>query len=326
MILVISHDDDDHARGVIAVLRDLGADARLFDVASFPQQASLALRYGDLEGCDLTLEDAQGRLDLRAVDTVWWRRPQPLELDPRVPPAEVQFTYTECAEAITGLWTTLEAFWVNDPGRDRAAAHKAHQLRVADDAGLRIPRTLITNDPHRARAFVDELAPAPTVYKCFSATPEHWRETRVLRADELALLVRVAIAPVIFQEYVPAEVDVRVTIVGDACFPAAITAAADAYPVDFRIDLDRTHIEPTELPGDVEARLRDLLARLGLVYGAIDLRRTPDGEHVFLEVNPAGQWRFVERQTGQPITEAVARTLAAGRPAAPRPATVLGSS
>ena len=70
-------------------------------------------------------------------------------------------------------------------------------------------------------------------------------------------------------------------------------------------------MEAVELPEDVIARLRNLMKRLGLVYGAIDMRLTPDGRYVFLEINPAGQWLFVEQQTGQPITKSLVRLLLA---------------
>jgi glutathione synthase/RimK-type ligase-like ATP-grasp enzyme len=70
-------------------------------------------------------------------------------------------------------------------------------------------------------------------------------------------------------------------------------------------------VEAIDLPQAVADGLRALMSRLGLAYGAIDLRRRSDGEHVFLEVNPAGQWLFVEERTGQPITEQVAAALAA---------------
>lgn len=67
--------------------------------------------------------------------------------------------------------------------------------------------------------------------------------------------------------------------------------------------------EPTELPAEVEEGLLRLLKSAGLRYGSVDMRRTPDGRHVFLEVNPSGQWRFVVDVTGQPITAAMARLL-----------------
>jgi glutathione synthase/RimK-type ligase-like ATP-grasp enzyme len=73
--------------------------------------------------------------------------------------------------------------------------------------------------------------------------------------------------------------------------------------------MENAKFEPTTLPVETEKRIFALMKRLGLVYGAIDLRRTPEGRHVFLEVNPAGEWRFVEERTGQPITKALAKLL-----------------
>ena len=129
---------------------------------------------------------------------------------------------------------------------------------------------------------------------------------------EYGLLDRVAVAPVIFQEFVPAEVDLRVTVIGERLIAAAIHSQELPYPLDFRLFLDRdpgVRMEPTERPAEVEQGLLRLLKSAGLRYGAVDLRRTPGGRHVFLEVNPSGQWRFVEDMTGQPITSAMARLL-----------------
>ena len=76
-------------------------------------------------------------------------------------------------------------------------------------------------------------------------------------------------------------------------------------------------VAAVELPTALQMRLLALQKSLGLVYGAIDLRRTDEGEYYFLEVNPAGQWMFVEQRTGLPIAQAHADLLAAladGRP------------
>lgn len=180
---------------------------------------------------------------------------------------------------------------------------------MAQEVGLTIPRTLITNEPAAARAFV-AAEPGGTIYKAFSATEQEWRETRLLRPEEMAGLDNVAYAPVIFQEYVPAGVDLRITVIGDAIFPAAIHSQETSYPIDFRMDMSQARIEPATLPAETEASLLMLMARLGIVYGAIDMRRTPDGHDVFLEVNPAGQWLFIEQRTHHPITATLARHLA----------------
>jgi glutathione synthase/RimK-type ligase-like ATP-grasp enzyme len=132
----------------------------------------------------------------------------------------------------------------------------------------------------------------------------------VLRPTELQYLEATRLAPVIFQEYVPADVDLRVTVIGDEVFPAAIHSQETEYPFDFRMTMDAARMEADELPADVVDMLHAFMDRLGLVYGAVDMRRTPDGRHVFLEVNPAGQFLFVEERTGQPIAAALARALA----------------
>jgi glutathione synthase/RimK-type ligase-like ATP-grasp enzyme len=51
------------------------------------------------------------------------------------------------------------------------------------------------------------------------------------------------------------------------------------------------------------------MRRLGLAYGAIDLIETPEGGHVFLEVNPGGEWGMLEHDLGLPISEAIADAL-----------------
>jgi hypothetical protein len=311
MILVISHPHDDHASAVLDELRRQGASAFLFDLSNFPRHACLSLAYSAQVPAAFILRPESGRpVDLTSCRAVWWRRPQRFEIDPAIAdPDKRAFAYNECHEAISGLWEALDAFWINPPRLDDAAAKKSLQLRAASEVGLVIPQTLITNDPEDARAFIASIGAARTIYKAFSATERDWRETRLLHPNELPLLDHVRLAPVIFQEYVPAEVDLRVTIVGSHQFPAAIRAREGGYPFDYRIDMGTARIEPTILPVDVQRALGRLMERLGLVYGAVDMRRTPDGQHVFLEINPAGQWLFVEEQTEQPITRTLAELL-----------------
>ena len=84
------------------------------------------------------------------------------------------------------------------------AQRKSYQLKIAQDVGLRIPATLMTNDPTEARRFVDARGYREIVYKSFSSTEEEWRETRLLRENEVQLLDHVQHAP-IFQHYVEAR-------------------------------------------------------------------------------------------------------------------------
>jgi glutathione synthase/RimK-type ligase-like ATP-grasp enzyme len=309
MILILSTHRDEHAQAVQIELSKRGARWQLLDLSEFPQRLGLRMQY-DASSHSFVFGCADSGLDLDDCGSIWWRRPQSPEISPRVNRgSHRQFALNESAEALAGLWHAVDAFWVNDPARDQVAQRKAYQLRVAQEVGLTIPITLITNCSCAATEFVEKRGHDRVIYKSFSALEHEWRETRLLRADEVSLLDNVQYTPVIFQEYIEASVDLRVTIVGDDIFAAAIHSQDTSYKVDFRIDIANARIEATQLPDDVESHLRELMRRLGLVYGAIDMRLTPDGRHVFLEINPAGQWLFVEHFSGQPITSTLARLL-----------------
>jgi glutathione synthase/RimK-type ligase-like ATP-grasp enzyme len=308
VILIVSHATDDHAASVLSALKREGHRAALIDTAQFPRDAMLTQCFNQKRWqYELTLDG--NKLDLDAYHAGWWRRPQPFTLHEGISPQAASFTYTECHEAISGLWSALDIAWVNPPALDEVAHHKPYQLKIASQVGLPIPRTLITNDPDAARRLIDELGPERTIYKTFLATEQCWRETRFIKPQELEMLNRVQLAPVIFQEYVPAISDIRVTVVGSTIFATAIFPAPGGYEVDYRMDLEGAKFEPTKIPVQTERKIFALMKRLGLVYGAIDLRRTPEGALVFLEVNPAGEWRFLEERTGQPITKALANLL-----------------
>lgn len=306
MILLISHPHDEHARRVLEVLRRRGADGLLFDTARFPRGIGLTVHSTDGAGWQAEATVDGTRHDLADVRVVWWRRPLPYELHDEVAGAEDRaFAYGECHHAVTGLWSSLDAFWINDPEHDEVASRKMYQLKLASHLGLRTPRTCVTNEPHAAAQFAAGEGDEGTIYKSFAATERAWRETRLLRPEERELFDNVRFAPVIFQERIPAVADVRVTIVGDQVFPAQIRTSASGYQYDFRMTMDHAEMRPHELPQEIEKRLLELMTTLGIVYGAVDLRLTPEGDYVFLEVNPAGQWLFIEVQTGQPITEAL---------------------
>ncbi len=311
MILVVSSQTDVHALAVMQELAQQKRTAELFDLSLFPQQLRLSMCYAAAGGHHFSIQRQDGtRLDLAECRSIWWRRPQAFVLAPDLKqPAYRNFALSESHEALTGLWQALNSFWVNPPLSDDAAHRKAYQLKIAQEVGLAIPHTLISNDPTAVNEFIASQGYERTIYKAFSATEQEWRETRIVRQEELHLIESVKYAPVIFQEYIPARYDLRITIVGDHIFPAAIYSQETAYPVDFRMDIANARIEAVTLPEQIQTRLHALMARLGLVYGAIDMRMTPHEEYVFLEINPAGQWLFVQERTQQPISERIAHIL-----------------
>lgn len=312
-VMILSSLEDPHARAVMEALRSRDVGVELLDLSEFPTRLTLSMAFADGAHRFVLSRAGGGRLDLSTISAVWWRRPQPFGLTAALTdPAQRRFAISEAATAFDGLYQALDAFWVNDPVRDRAAHHKPWQLALAQQIGLAIPTTLMTNDPEEARDFWGRHE-GNVIYKQFRALPDAWRETRRLRPEETSLAETVRMTPVIFQRYVEAVADIRVTVIGDELYAASTDARKGEYPLDFRFNLDLCW-EPHALPPTIEDGLRLLMRRLGLEYGAIDLRLTPDGQYVFLEINPAGQFLWIEWATGQKIAAALAARLAIAKP------------
>ena len=308
MILAVSHREDVHAAPVIEALSRLGWRCELLDLAALPREVALSISAGRAAsgarfvGVDGTLFEAG------EIEAVWWRRPRPYLPHDGLASPVAGYASLQLHAAVSGVWGSLRAGWMNDPWMDERANHKPIQLAAAEAAGLTVPPTLITCVPADARAFLEELGPRAVVQKALRPTEASWQPTRLLREADRGRLDDLRFAPVILQAYVPG-LDVRVTAAGGRLFATAIDARQTSSPHDFRPALAQARVEPCELPEEVAAGVKALLRTLGLRYAAIDFRLTDEGQWFFLESNPAGQWLFLEERTGQPITRGVAQAL-----------------
>lgn len=114
---------------------------------------------------------------------------------------------------------------------------------------------------------------------------------------------QLALCPVLLQARVPKGADIRLTVIGESEFSVEIVGDRTA-PVDWRGPDTDVQFRPCALPTSVLTQCRSLLNTLGLRYGAIDLVRTPEDEYYFLEVNPAGEWAWLEHQLGLSMRQA----------------------
>ena len=309
MILVISFSDEEHTVDVVQRLERQGREVLLVDLADFPSQSGMALTWNSQAAPSYLIDTAKGTIDLSRVNASWWRRVRPFSVDPAITKPSVRaFIESETGQAMGGLLDALQCVWVNPRAADDAAHHKPYQWAVAGEVGLKIPRTLVTTKPDAARQFMNEMGSRKVVFKAFLASLDAWRETRLVEPADLERIDLVRYAPVIFQEYIEG-VDLRITVVGEQVFAVEIDAQKTSYPVDMRMVIGESIVRPIELPSAVKKAVLQLQRRLGLVYGAIDMRRTAEGEYIFFEVNPAGQWLFGEQRTGLPISQAIADLL-----------------
>jgi glutathione synthase/RimK-type ligase-like ATP-grasp enzyme len=306
MILIVSYPNNEH---VDEVCRHLAAPPVIVDTGSFPVTLGLTAALDNHHECLRLSPPGSPPVCLCQIGAVWYRRIGAFTFhDDLVDPTARLFAWSEANEALLGVWYSLDAYWMNPPLADEVSQRKIRQLQVARQVGLSIPDTLVTNQPDAAREFLAGHGVDQVVRKAFRNIAQAPRETWRLGVEDIDKLDAVRYTPVIFQKYVPADLDLRVTVVGDDIFAAAVKSEA-AYAADYRPGLGSATVTPYTLPDDVAQRMMALMRVFGLQYGAIDFRVTPEGEHVFLEVNPAGEFLFISRRTGQPIPEAIAAAL-----------------
>jgi hypothetical protein len=305
-VLILAPDGDPHAALVAEKLQsELGIAASIWDSAMIPSRDYMSVTVGRSD-LSAVIRCPDRDIQLTSLRSIWWRRPGVHIVSSEVGPEIRSYCIRETDTLFRGTVDVLGVPIVNSPAAD-AAARKPAQLAAAHALGIAIPRTLMTNDPAEVKAFW-EACGRNCIYKAFSSPAHRLIETRVLAAEDFPYLDSLRHAPIIVQERVDKDFDVRAIVVGREVFSASVRV--DAH-VDCRVDLLATW-ERHDLPEDVRRRLVDLVSRLNLCYGCIDLAKSKNGEYFFLEINPAGQFLFVEMDTGQPLCLAMARLLARG--------------
>ncbi len=201
---------------------------------------------------------------------------------------------------------------MNHPDANAAADFKPLQLLRCRDLGWSVPDTIVTTDPVTAVAFVNDNH-GDAIIKAISygwAQTEDGDEvtfyTRRVSEEDLRHADEVGSAPVMLQRRIPKAADLRVTVVGARVFATSIVPNSGVSDViDWReVPDEQLRYSAVALPGEVEERCRAVVEAFGLKFGALDLILTPEGEYVFLEINPNGQWAWIEMHTGQPLRRA----------------------
>jgi len=324
LIGIYTRPDDDHRQCVLDELQKRHLPFVCFDSSDFPQSLHLAAYYqtgrpgwqGDFiyQGQRYRLEDFR---------SIWYRRPsRRYTFVSGLSDEGYEFAKAEAQRGFEGVLRSLPCFWVSDPDAIRAAEWKPKQLAYAQQVGLRVPRTLITNDPQAALHFF-EACQGEVAYKPLSqGVPrpkpgEAWQgavyTTRLTRAAFLEHLSSAAITATCFQEYIPKAFELRVNVIGSRIFAAEIHSQHSEHArVDFRLGYADLRYSIHTLPAIIAEACRELVRLFRLQFSAIDVLVTPDGQYVFVDLNSNGQWGWIENQTGLPLTEALVSLLERG--------------
>lgn len=317
-VLVVTQDFDPTVDPVVELLTERGCPPVRFDLSDFPQGMTIC---ADSFSQSRWLRARGRKVDLDTVTSVWYRRPTFFKFDEGLLDNEREFATVESALGIGGLFRSVDALWINRPDAESVAQLKPYQLHLARAEGLRTPRTLITNDPDEVRRL--RSGGERLIYKIFGGgvvqiageTPAMLFTTDITDVDDAAL-DRVRHTPCLIQERVEKRAEVRMTVIGRTVLVATIDSqSSPTTQLDWRgATTEGLKYGPPERPPRhvVEAMLR-LMDRLGIAFSAVDFIITEDDDWVFLEINPTGQFMWLEEDLDLPMTETMADLLSAGQ-------------
>ncbi len=306
-LLIQSFIGDDHAAAVAWGCEQLGAEVHHWYCSGFPaetlQSASVSSESSRLDvGVDATIGLP------RHPDTIWFRRRGKIVIHGQTLPADQAFVSREAGQFISSIEAILCAGSrsVNDPFAERRAGNKLLQLKVARELGAHIPETLTSNDPKRIKAFLDDNGDC--IVKTFSGS--HWidRQTRSLWLPFTALVGAkncpddhvLAACPAIYQRNIPKKHELRTFVAGDFFASAQIQSQDSKYG---RIDnraarsgffADHVPVQKVATPVAIQSFIKKFATRLGIVSASFDFIVRPDGEFIFVECNPAGQFLWMD--------------------------------
>ncbi len=316
IILILASPNDLHAMAVERHLQEMNAVVHYLRYEELLNSYRIALTFeGGTQSYTIQKQNNEP-LDLSACASIWNRRPGQIVTDKFAVSWLEEMVKLETQATVQGMFASLPCLWVNHPRKDQACLQKLWQLKLAADLGMTIPKTLVTNDPELVESFFHDCG-GEVVYKLIAENSNHaipgyenprGLSTLQLRQQDLAFLQQVQYAPHLFQKRIDKAFELRVTIVGQEIFCALIDSQSGQGKIDWRQDYS-VKMEPHRLPETTARQSLELMRKLGLNYGALDYCVTPEGEHIFLEINCAGQFLWMEQRCKLPISLEIAKLL-----------------
>lgn len=313
-VLIITNEYDSHADAVVMELHKRGVPVFRFHPDDFPHASSISIEVQDDGSIEGEIVTSNRSVAFKDICAAWYRRPQSLFAWNTNPLSTELQDYIRAQSSLTlrTLCGTLQTLWVSHPYKLQRAEIKALQLAEASKAGLNTRPTLISNRPETVAAFRDQLGETACAVK--SLMPTGVKDKDGYRMPLTTLLPKdhpldsVALSPTIFQPYIPKAAELRCVVLGNKIFSAKINSQDNENTrVDWRAE--HCQLEPFTLPEQVEASLLRLMDSFDINFASLDMIITPEGEYVFLELNPNGQWLWLELELGLPLVANMADLL-----------------
>lgn len=320
-LLIVTSESDIHADAVIQALNNSFVEPIRLNSESFIREASYSYSWYSTGVADEKLLFFNDSLrTAEAVKVIWWRKPIDFDVPDQLEDEwAIKYSQDETKSLIYSLPGLFpDAKWVNSYYSLRLPSQRINQIPIAQRLGIAIPPTLVTNNYKSALDFVafhEDCIVKPMVFSGFMHKDKQYAcFTRRIDIDTLNdLQESIALAPLFIQKRISKKAEYRVTIIGDKHFVCRIDVAESGdedVRLDWRVtDPSKLAHTPDELPDTYIHCLHNMLKTFDLNFGAFDIILGSDDKLYFIELNPNGQWYWVELLTGLPMVNAMVSVI-----------------
>jgi hypothetical protein len=301
MILIIGTPEDGPSAFIHEKLHRRGIQAQYLDTTRFPHEIRLTFDPADSASGFIQTDPSLPAVPLADITGVYRRWSRGVKAPEEPDPVLREAVYWNIEATVGSFMRCLNhCRWVNPWVETELHNYKGRHLQLMATAGIRIPKTLITNDPEQLKAFYEDLD-RKAIYKPVRG----WAHTTQLTEADFTpdRLEGLNHSPVKVQEMIDG-VDIRAYVVGNEVFAMEIRSDT----LDFRENPNAPRV-PIVLPDKAQVDCFRIAEVTGLVFTGIDLRRTPEGEYVFFEANPTPVFVYDEQVSGYPISERIVDLL-----------------
>jgi glutathione synthase/RimK-type ligase-like ATP-grasp enzyme len=295
MILIVTATNDLHAVAVQNRVRALGyRDIHIVECDRIAQRPTISFRVDSGANTDKLLTPEGRTMSVSDAGLIWLRRMRADQLlDHDVSePAAVNIMNNDCRGSLSSfLATKFRGKWISDPESSIRASDKIYQLTVAEKNGFKIPKTLVSQRYDDVSKFFDE-SNAKIIAKTVVGVSEPFLQT--IKIDDVTKfdVESYQSSPAIYQELIEGTDHLRLVCFGDKSLCGCISTTE----LDWRLNL-KSDIKPWDVPDELHQKVRSTLDDLGLEMGIVDIKIDPHGNYVWFEVNPQGQFIFLEPLT-----------------------------
>ena len=204
---------------------------------------------------------------------------------------------------IDGLANSFSGVVLTKPYLLRQAENKIFQLIYAKSHSILMPKSFIGNNDHWKCINDQRIIKPISVGKIETSSGIAIIQTNLMHENDS--YDSPELTPVYIQEYIKKSFEVRITVVDDDFF--AVKIVSDNM-IDWRAG-NNNQYEIIDIPIEIKKCIKMMMKDFQLRFGAIDYIVDVDGKWYFLEINPNGQWQWLECILGLSISDSIMKIL-----------------